>query len=244
MSEQTFRDKYLEALGVTLSPDSAPPRQELSQSEKEKVERLLKRAVETRNFEIEMYWKRANYFWVFQAVAFTMVGLILNGETPFSYLVVPSAIGALTAWLGYLAAIGSKFWQESWEKHVDMLENELGQRLTQTIIFNGELSCSVSQLNARFMLIMFAVWLGCLGASVISLLPQTVPAPPPCLSSGILAVITLAAICFLSQCKSNLVGRVYGEGDSDWQNFSSQDKESKDKKWKIFWRDPPGGRVK
>ena len=39
----------------------------------------LNRAHEIRKFEIELYWKRATYFWLLQAAVFTALGLDLEG---------------------------------------------------------------------------------------------------------------------------------------------------------------------
>lgn len=41
-----------------------------SKPDKNEWKELLKIAMETRKFEIELYWKRANYFWLFVAAFF------------------------------------------------------------------------------------------------------------------------------------------------------------------------------
>lgn len=116
-----FRDRYFEALGTR---------------DKSKVEDALKRAHDIRQFEIELYWKRATYFWAFQLIAFTALGLLLkDGEIKSMPLLrIPSSIGVITAFAGMLTARRSKFWQENWEAHVDLLEDETEERLTQVVI--------------------------------------------------------------------------------------------------------------
>jgi hypothetical protein len=123
----------------------------------------LNRAHELRKFEIENYWKRATYFWSFQAIAFVVLGFFLkDGEFPQSMqiLQLPASIGAISGYVGYLSAKGSKFWQENWESHVDMLEEKIEGRLTQTIWSDGKKSHSVSGLNQSFMGIITLSWIG------------------------------------------------------------------------------------
>ncbi len=115
-----FCAHYFEALGTHEQP---------------KLKDTLARAHEIRKFEIELYWKRATYFWAFQLVAFTVLGLLFKAGDQYSQrLVIPGSIGVITGFAGYLTARGSKFWQENWEKHIDVLEQETKERLTQVII--------------------------------------------------------------------------------------------------------------
>jgi hypothetical protein len=45
---------------------------------KTSYEKALDIALDTRKFEIDLYWKRANYFWLFVAAMFTAYFLIAN----------------------------------------------------------------------------------------------------------------------------------------------------------------------
>jgi hypothetical protein len=90
----------------------------------------LKRAYELRNFEIEHYWKRATYFWAFQVAIFAAFGLLWKEETGTKpgtnpVIVVPAGLGILMALANALSARGSRFWQNNWEKHIDILEDEI-----------------------------------------------------------------------------------------------------------------------
>jgi hypothetical protein len=67
-------------------------------------------------------------------------------------LLISASIGVITAFAGYLTANGSKFWQENWEAHVDLLENEIGVRLTQVMLCREPPQFSVSRIN-RFLLL-------------------------------------------------------------------------------------------
>jgi hypothetical protein len=44
------------------------------------LEKALEHALDIRKFEIELYWKRASYFWTLIAAAFAAYFLILGAE--------------------------------------------------------------------------------------------------------------------------------------------------------------------
>src|SRR5580658_2201060 len=131
-SMDNFRKHYFEALGTR--DDS-------------KLLEARKLAHEIRQFEIELYWKRATYFWAFQLVAFTALGLLLrDGKiSSMHLLLIPSSIGVITAFAGWLTARGSKFWQENWEARVDLLEDATKERLTQVVLCRRPPQYSVSR---------------------------------------------------------------------------------------------------
>ena len=69
------RDEYLEKLGLKKTDVSKDD--DLDESAVQKLKetdpqfRAWKTAWENRKFEIEMYWRRAAYFWVFIAAIYT-----------------------------------------------------------------------------------------------------------------------------------------------------------------------------
>ncbi len=131
---------------------------------KEARRAALARAHDIRKFEIELYWKRASYFWVLQAAVFTAFGLIWQDgdlEKWGPITVSLACLGALTALASWLAANGSKFWQGNWEFHIDMLEDEFEGRLHKTIRL-GRLGVrwSVSGVNDRLLVCFFVFWVG------------------------------------------------------------------------------------
>ncbi len=135
----------------------------------------LDRAHELRKFEIENYWKRATYFWSFQAIAFVVLGFILQDgklEEPIQILQLPAAIGAVSGFIAWLSARGSKYWQENWESHVDMLEAEVEGRLTQLIWSDGRLSHSVTQLNQTFIGLTTICWIAVMAVASAGSLPS------------------------------------------------------------------------
>jgi hypothetical protein len=115
----TFRDRYFEALGLDPSDDQHKGRRAAA----------LDRAHDIRIFEIELYWKRAAYFWAFQAIPFAAIALSVEHGTLHVGVPLLGAVvlGALTGTTGWLTAKGSKFWQENWEAHVELLEGPSGE---------------------------------------------------------------------------------------------------------------------
>jgi|GEM_PF-6946029 len=152
-----LREIYFEQLGI----DPVSP------YDRKRRKAALKRAYELRNFEIEHYWKRATYFWGYQAGIFAAFGLLLSGKAGGFYLLaVPVAfIGFFTALANLLAGQGSKFWQENWEKHIDMLEDEFEGRLHKTV-WSGARCCnqSVSKINRNLGWAFLCFWpMACIG---------------------------------------------------------------------------------
>lgn len=128
-------------------------------------------ALDTRKFEIELYWKRATYFWAFIAAMFVAYFAILNSEKINTF----KGITILIAFLGYFFSLGwyfvnrgSKYWQENWEAHVDLLGSKIQGELFTTIKnsnqcfykLNKEYPFSVSKVNQLLSLLMLLTWLG------------------------------------------------------------------------------------
>ncbi|RSD30865.1 hypothetical protein [Vibrio pectenicida] len=128
--------------------------------------KLLKAAFaqvsDIRKFEIELYWKRATYFWALIAVAFAGYFSILASEhmpNKFFLGLIISCVGFVFTFAWFLASRGSKYWQENWENHLDLLENNVTGPLYKTLLerpshinlaeklVTGPLSMSVSKIN-------------------------------------------------------------------------------------------------
>lgn len=121
---------------------------------------LLTKAWDTRNFEIELYWKRANYFWLFQVPAFSAY-FVLNKDnnlnsTPDEIFVI-ICLGMLfsTAW--FLINKGSKAWQRHWEIYTDLLEIKYFGPLYRTV--NHTNTFSVSKINEIVSFAFIGTWL-------------------------------------------------------------------------------------
>lgn len=101
-----------------------------------KHRRALQHALDIRKFEIELYWKRSTYFWTFIAAALAGFGAIQVGRDipPRQQLsVLVSSLGLVFSFSWWCVNKGSKRWQENWENHVDMLENEFIGPLYKTV---------------------------------------------------------------------------------------------------------------
>lgn len=103
-----------------------------------KYEKALEIALDIRKFEIELYWKRATYFWTFIAASFAGYALVykMAGEGDSWLLHVFSSLGLLFSISWYLVNRGSKFWQNNWERHVDLLEDHVMGPLYKIIAKN------------------------------------------------------------------------------------------------------------
>ncbi|MGX8948469.1 RipA family octameric membrane protein [Providencia stuartii] len=93
---------------------------------------------ENRKFEIELYWKRTAYFWALIAMVFAAYfSFITMGkivEYRRVYLTLISSIGSVLTFAWILANKGSKFWQENWENHMDLIENKITGPLYKTLL--------------------------------------------------------------------------------------------------------------
>jgi hypothetical protein len=133
--------------------------------------RAFELALEIRKFEIDLYWKRATYFWTLLAATFGGYFLLASSDKSASHpnlIFLVSCIGLVLSTSWYLVNRGSKYWQENWERHVDALEDEFAGPLYRTTISRGEQFCfwklwdgypfSVSKVNQLTSLFVALVW--------------------------------------------------------------------------------------
>ncbi len=121
----SYDEDYRESFGLREAAD------------KKKANAALEKALDIRKFEIGLYWQRAAYFWALIAVAFGGYFAILSANNEnlkekdyLAYIV--SCIGLLFTWAWFLVNRGSKYWQENWENHVDLLEDPITGPLYKT----------------------------------------------------------------------------------------------------------------
>ncbi|MBK5458950.1 RipA family octameric membrane protein [Peribacillus sp. TH27] len=136
-------------------------------------EKALEYALDIRKFEIDLYWKRATYFWTFIGVAFAgYFALLAAKNIPEEAIFLVNCLGFIFTFSWYLVNRGSKFWQNNWERHVDMLEDKVIGPLYKTAInmkhpkmihIFDEYPFSVSKINQILSLFLCIVWifLGC-----------------------------------------------------------------------------------
>lgn len=133
--------------------------------------RALISALDIRKFEIDLYWKRATYFWAFIAAAFAGYGLTYKmpvDHDPWLSIVF-SSLGLVFSFAWYLVNRGSKFWQSNWERHVDLLEDITLGPLYKVIAVNKDSingnplnspsQFSVSKINQILSVFVTSVWL-------------------------------------------------------------------------------------
>jgi hypothetical protein len=143
------KDEYKKDL-IDIDPDNA--------------KKAFEMAWDIRNFEIEMYWKRANYFWAFIASAFVgYFAMVTSKNYPEPdkfhhvevYFIICIGFTLSIAWL--LTNKGSKSWQRNWEAHVDLLEDKFTGPLYKTVYSTK--TYSVSKINELISLMFAVVWL-------------------------------------------------------------------------------------
>lgn len=130
-------------------------------------EAALKHAQDVRKFEIDLYWKRATYFWTLIAALFAGYFVLQGtGSFPDSSHVV-ACLGLILSVAWYLVGRGSKFWQQNWEFHLDCLEDDFTGPLHKTVFNQEELSFlqligpypySPSKINQTVGLSVIAIW--------------------------------------------------------------------------------------
>ncbi|WP_444939919.1 hypothetical protein ACJJI3_12435 [Microbulbifer sp. ZKSA004] len=122
------------------------PKDKISQAEYdvlfagEKKEKALTHALDIRKFETELYWKRATYFWTFIGVIFAGYVAVqsLNSDLKRELGVILSCLGFVFSNAWYCVNRGSKHWQENWEKHVELLEDDVMGPLYKTVLTRRE----------------------------------------------------------------------------------------------------------
>jgi hypothetical protein len=146
-------------------------------SNKDIKENALKHALDIRKFEIDLYWKRAAYFWTLIAATFAgyaAVQLSASQSSKAELLVVLSCLGFVFSFGWFCVNRGSKQWQENWENHVDMLENDVIGPLYKTVLnrpkpeglraqifrfVTGPWPLSVSKINQIISLYVTSLWI-------------------------------------------------------------------------------------
>lgn len=88
---------------------------------------LYKIALDTRNLEIDLFWKRSNYFLVLNtAIALGYFNQLSNCVV---YQIFLGVFGFIVSILWIRVNLGSKYWQERWEGRLHKIERKL--KITQ-----------------------------------------------------------------------------------------------------------------
>ncbi len=175
----------------------------LSDFSDDRQKEALKQALDIRKFEIELYWKRAVYFWAFIATAFGgYFALQKEGELTSIYIV--TCLGFLFSLAWYFVNRGSGAWQRNWETHVDLLEDQIMGPLYKSVMNRrtykfydliGPYFFSPTRINNILALTITSVWLLLLIRTGLKLGAFC----PPVFSFAVaISVLTLIAAIFLT----------------------------------------------
>jgi len=147
-----------------------------SNNSRDQRSEALKHALDIRKFEIDLYWKRATYYWAFMVsifVGYTTVYAKDSTSHNQDLMVAFSCLGVIFSFSWFLANKGSKQWQENWENHVDMLEDKVIGPLYKIVmkrpeprtcsqclsnLFLGPGEYSVSKINQLISIVVFLFW--------------------------------------------------------------------------------------
>ncbi|HOA06298.1 MAG TPA: hypothetical protein PKM07_00215 [Spirochaetota bacterium] len=84
-------------------------------------DKLYEKAIEIRNFEIELFWKRSNYFLILNIAIATGIFIKTDDNTMKLPLIILGIISSIF-WVGI--NLGSKFWQDRWENKLAEIEEK------------------------------------------------------------------------------------------------------------------------
>lgn len=133
----------------------------LFNANKIKSQASLREAIDIRKFEIELYWKRTTYFWALIAAIFVGFFTVCTGtgERKQDVLVILCCLGLVFSFAWVLVNKGSKYWQENWEKHVDLLEDEhIGPLYKVYFSKDSSSPFSVSKINELVSIFVCTLW--------------------------------------------------------------------------------------
>lgn len=200
----TAEEKYKDSFGLGTKPD------------RKKTASALQHALDIRKFEIGLYWQRATYFWTLIAATFAGYFAVLSAEhmkdKEFNAYVL-ACVGLVFSLAWFLTNRGSKYWQENWENHVDMLEDGTTGPLYKTILhrpkakgiwstIEGPAPFSVSQINQWVSLFTVVVWF----PLIVTVLPEFDPGCSVSAKHAAIGTMTLIAACMmLFRTRSNIV---------------------------------------
>ncbi|WP_438942924.1 RipA family octameric membrane protein, partial [Ralstonia solanacearum] len=124
-------------------------------------------ALDIRKFEIDLYWKRSNSFWlIVAALGALLIGALsakdLDGNLKSLVVFTICVFAAVVAYAWSLVNKAGKFWQRNWEYQVDVLEDAIVGPLYKTVFSKlepeKEQLYSVTKVNlalSRFVMLAF-----------------------------------------------------------------------------------------
>ncbi len=178
---------------------------------REKIQLALEYSHRIREFEINLYWTRTNYFWGFQVAFFAAFGLLAQAavadgakEAKLVWLLASACLICLFAaafcLLWQFMLMGAKFWQDNWERHVDAIEDEVTGPLYKTYFVpnyfgQGKRPFSVTRINQAIVWLVLCLWtLLFLGTAIFLFSQELVKCFFEELNFGILVLLSILII--------------------------------------------------
>lgn len=123
----------------------------------------LEKAHDIRKFEIELYWKRATYFFAFFTVITAAFGYLFTSKEYFCFSPIAALVGSIISICFIFVNIGSKYWLCNWEFIIDKLEIYVTGNLYKVYFYDNKypLRPSVSDINNLISYVILIVWVLC-----------------------------------------------------------------------------------
>ena len=155
-----LRDQYLQFLFGDPNDRSFNS----AEIDDDRIREALTIAHDIRKFEIELYWRRALYFWGFNIAIFAGIGVLMEpdccGDGPLSQITAIglSLLGLFISIAWFFMSRGAKAWQENWEQHVLFLEDHVTGGLLKTWLGNQTRFFSVTRINQSVIFVIGGFW--------------------------------------------------------------------------------------
>jgi len=91
-----------------------------NKEENDRIQNLYKTLIDTRNFEINLFWQRSNYFLVLNAG----IALGFFNLKDQRFVLAMAVAGLISSILWLRVSLGAKYWQACWEHRLHAFENE------------------------------------------------------------------------------------------------------------------------
>ena len=132
-----------------------------------KEDDYIKYLLKSQEDEVELYWKRATYFWTFVGAIFAGYFLILNkGNDHIHLKLLIESLGIIFSFSWYLVNRGSQYWNEYWIDKIKAIKS--AYEIYTDFPFNKELikifcpleifPFDVAKINLILSLFIFLLW--------------------------------------------------------------------------------------
>lgn len=117
-----------------------------------------------RNFEIDLFWKRAGYCFTIMAALIALCGGLLSSyskgknEELLDIILFISFIGVIFTMLSNFMISSGEYWKKNWELHISMLEPLFSGHIYSTHLVSNRVRISITRLTLLFSLVMYACW--------------------------------------------------------------------------------------